>query len=166
MPVQSASGKTIQRLRTSGRLRIRSSSRSTANSVISISFTKKRRLNSYFCRSVALIGRAPDSKSGCWGFDSLLTCHFPAPKSGINSRFGGIPSGGICQSCRRRKYRRKRKSGKSPALTPTGLLLLRLLNPLLRDLRLRQSRLRRRPGLLRLVRSPGLQSFSVRSRLS
>lgn len=21
-------------------------------------------------------GRAPDSKSGCWGFESLLACHF------------------------------------------------------------------------------------------
>jgi preprotein translocase subunit SecE len=28
-----------------------------------------------FCnRPVALIGRAPDSKSGCWGFESLLAC--------------------------------------------------------------------------------------------
>ena len=29
--------------------------------------------NSY--RPVALIGRAPDSKSGCCGFESLLACH-------------------------------------------------------------------------------------------
>jgi hypothetical protein len=27
-------------------------------------------------RPVALIGRAPDSKSGCWGFESLLACHY------------------------------------------------------------------------------------------
>ena len=25
---------------------------------------------------VALMDRAPDSKSGCWGFKSLLACHF------------------------------------------------------------------------------------------
>ncbi len=28
------------------------------------------------CRPVARIGRAPDSKSGCWGFESLLACQF------------------------------------------------------------------------------------------
>ena len=28
------------------------------------------------CRPVARIGRASDSKSGCWGFESLLACHF------------------------------------------------------------------------------------------
>ena len=26
------------------------------------------------CRPVALTARAPDSKSGCWGFESLLAC--------------------------------------------------------------------------------------------
>src|SRR4030066_2427886 len=26
-------------------------------------------------RPVALMARAPDSKSGCWGFKSLLACH-------------------------------------------------------------------------------------------
>jgi hypothetical protein len=26
-------------------------------------------------RPVALTARAPDSKSGCWGFESLLACH-------------------------------------------------------------------------------------------
>ena len=28
-------------------------------------------------RPVALTDRAPDSKSGCWGFESLLACHEP-----------------------------------------------------------------------------------------
>jgi preprotein translocase subunit SecE len=28
----------------------------------------------FSCRPVALIGRASDSKSGCWGFESLLAC--------------------------------------------------------------------------------------------
>ena len=28
-------------------------------------------------RPVALMARAPDSKSGCWGFKSLLACHLP-----------------------------------------------------------------------------------------
>ena len=28
-----------------------------------------------FYRPVALTDRAPDSKSGCWGFESLLACH-------------------------------------------------------------------------------------------
>ena len=28
------------------------------------------------------MARAPDSKSGCWGFESLLACHFP-PLQGI-----------------------------------------------------------------------------------
>ena len=27
-------------------------------------------------RPVALTARAPDSKSGCWGFESLLACHY------------------------------------------------------------------------------------------
>ncbi len=27
-------------------------------------------------RPVALMDRAPDSKSGCWGFESLLACQF------------------------------------------------------------------------------------------
>ena len=28
------------------------------------------------CRPVALTARAPVSKTGCWGFESLLACHF------------------------------------------------------------------------------------------
>ena len=34
--------------------------------------------NFIYCayRPVALMDRAPDSKSGCWGFESLLACHF------------------------------------------------------------------------------------------
>jgi hypothetical protein len=27
--------------------------------------------------------RAPDSKSGCWGFKSLLACHFVSTKLGL-----------------------------------------------------------------------------------
>jgi hypothetical protein len=34
------------------------------------------RYKSLGCRPVALTVRAPDSKSGGWGFESLLACHF------------------------------------------------------------------------------------------
>jgi|APCry1669188910_1035180.scaffolds.fasta_scaffold17590_1 hypothetical protein len=34
-------------------------------------------------RPVALMDRAPDSKSGCWGFKSLLACHFVSTKFGL-----------------------------------------------------------------------------------
>ena len=32
-------------------------------------------------RGVAPIGRAPDSKSGCWEFESLHPCHYLKPQS-------------------------------------------------------------------------------------
>ncbi len=37
-------------------------------------------LLSRICRPVALIGRASDSKSEGWGFESLLACHFAIVK--------------------------------------------------------------------------------------
>jgi preprotein translocase subunit SecE len=36
------------------------------------------------CRPVALTARAPVSKTGCWGFESLLACHFPWTLTGLN----------------------------------------------------------------------------------
>src|SRR4030042_16586 len=35
-------------------------------------------------RPVALTDRAPDSKSGCWGFESLLACHLSYQGTGTS----------------------------------------------------------------------------------
>jgi preprotein translocase subunit SecE len=35
-------------------------------------------------------GRAPDSKSGCWGFESLLACHFNADQKEAHRMFKKI----------------------------------------------------------------------------
>ena len=73
MVVWSARTGTTRRPRIKEILRKNSSLKNTAVFAGLIPFTRKR---SDFGRPVALIGRAPDSKSGGWGFESLLACHF------------------------------------------------------------------------------------------
>jgi hypothetical protein len=45
---------------------------------ISLYFIHPNRYIETLRRPVALTVRAPDSKSGSWGFESLLACHFAA----------------------------------------------------------------------------------------